>query len=734
MRRNTRRAFLKAMGLGAAAWALPRSMRAAPGAGKRPNIVLILSDDMGFSDIGCYGGEIRTPNLDALAAGGLRFSQFYNTARCCPTRASLLTGLYPHQAGVGHMMYDGGLDGYRGDLNRRCVTIAEGLKTAGYAAYMAGKWHVTRHIAAGGPKHNWPRQRGFDRFYGTITGAGSFYDPATLTCDNTQIPPGSKDYYYTDAISDHAAKFIAEHGKRGGDPSTGSGQGRPFFLYVAYTAAHWPMHAKPEDIARYKGRYDKGWQALRAERYRRLLDMGLIDKGWKLSPHDSRPWEKVSEKDRAWHARRMEVYAAMVDCMDQGIGRIVDALKKAGQLDNTLILFLQDNGGCAEEYGSGGPVRPDPSKPVPLKPMAPGELQGRMRPAVTRDGKPVRIGHGVMPGPADTYIAYGKEWANVSNTPFRLYKHWVHEGGIATPLIAHWPAAIRRKGEWEHQPGHLIDILATCIDVAGATYPARYKGRKITPPEGVSLAAAFDGGKIPREAIFWEHEGNRAVRAGKWKLVARGARGPWELYDMAVDRTELNDLSAKQPERVEKMAALWQAYAKRALVLPWVWDRGRRAKLSKKTEFHLKAGARLDRTKAPNVARKPFTVTATVRATGLEGVIVAQGGTALGYALHLKAGRLAMAVRNRGKLTVVAAPDKLPAGEVTVAGRLARDGTIHLSVAGKEVASGKATLIDSQPIDGLQVGRDEKGAVGDYTVPHAFQGTVKEVRITVDAK
>ncbi|MBM4020473.1 MAG: arylsulfatase [Planctomycetes bacterium] len=557
-----------AAGPGAAsAQAAPGSAPAAPASAQppapRPNIVLIMSDDMGFSDLGCYGGEIRTPNLDALAARGIRFTQFYNTARCCPTRASLLTGLYPHQAGVGHMMDDRGLPGYTGNLNKNCRTIAEVLRPAGYANYMAGKWHVAKDIKPEGPKFNWPLQRGFDRFYGTIHGAGSFYDPCSLTRDNTQIPPGSPDYYYTDAISDNAARFIADHRREK--------PGRPFFLYVAYTAAHWPMHARQADVARCRGRYDNGWQALRAERCERMLAMGLIDKRWGISPPDSRPWDEVPHDEKDWHLRRMEVYAAMVEVMDRGIGRIVDELRRTGCLDDTLIFFLEDNGGCAEEYGSQGPVKPDPAQPVVLRPMAADELQPAMQPPLTRDGRPVRTGRGVVPGPADTYVAYGKEWANVSNTPFRWYKHWVHEGGIATPLIVHWPAALRRQGELEHTPGHLIDIMATCVEAAGAAYPAQHEGTPITPLEGRSLLPLFEGRPVQREAIYWEHEGNRAVREGRWKLVARGPAGPWELYDMQADRCELTDLAAREPERVNRMAAMWQAWAERASVLPWPW-------------------------------------------------------------------------------------------------------------------------------------------------------------------
>ncbi|MCG8584965.1 MAG: arylsulfatase, partial [Pirellulales bacterium] len=468
-----------------------------------PNIVVMMADDMGYSDIGCYGGEIETPNLDKLAAGGLRFTQFYNTARCCPTRASLMSGLYPHQAGVGHMMYDGGFDGYRGNLNRRCVTIAEVLKTAGYATYMSGKWHIARHISPDGPKDNWPRQRGFDRFFGTIHGAGSFFDPNSLTRENTQIVPDD-DFYYTDAISDQAAEYVREH--RGE---------KPFFMYVAYTAPHWPMHARPRDIEKYQGKYKEGWGALRQTRYKRMVEMGLIDPKWKLSPGEE-PWE--SAKNHPWQERRMEVYAAMVDSMDQGIGRIVKALDETGKLDNTLVMFIADNGGCAEEYGSRG--APRPAKLANLGAMKKDELQTRMQPVKTRDGRPVRTGFGVMPGAADTYIAYGKQWANASNTPFRMYKHWVHEGGIASPLVAHWPKGIKgRDGQFESQPSHLIDIMATCVELAGATYPTKYNGVEIQPLEGVSLVPAFAGKDVGRkDAIYFEHEGNRAVRDGRWKI------------------------------------------------------------------------------------------------------------------------------------------------------------------------------------------------------------------------
>jgi arylsulfatase len=305
--------------------------------------------------------------------------------------------------------------------------------------------------------------------------------------------------------------------------------------------------------------------------------MGLIKPEWKLSP-DVVEWSTIA--DKPWFERRMEVYAAMIDNMDRGIGRVVDQLKRTGQLDNTLILFLQDNGGCAEESGSKGAPKPDPAQPVVLRPMKPADLQTDMVPKTARDGRPVRQGQGVMPGPADTFVAYGKEWANVSNTPFREYKHWVHEGGISTPLIAHWPQGITRRGDLEHAPGHLIDIAATCYELAGAAYPAEQSGRAITPLEGVSLTPLFKGGSLPARVLYWEHEGNRAVRQGDWKLVAKGRNGPWELYNIAADRTEQNDLAAAEPAKVADLAALWLAYAQRTHVLPW--PAGGEAKQDKK--------------------------------------------------------------------------------------------------------------------------------------------------------
>ncbi len=523
-----------------------------------PNILIILSDDMGFSDLGCYGGEISTPHLNSLAQDGLRFTQFYNTGRCCPTRASLLTGLYPHQVGVGHMIERPSGPGYQGDLSQNCVTIAEVLRGAGYATFACGKWHLTPAPLNKNKldRHNWPLERGFDRFYGTIAGGGSYYDPATLTRDNELIAPDNFDtYYYTDAISDEAVKFIEERDRT-----------RPFFMYVAYTAAHWPMHAKPADTAKYDGKYDEGWDAIRKQRFERLRQLGLIDDEVSLSPN-VQDWESTA--DQAWYADRMEVYAAMVDSMDQGIGRILTVLEAQGQTENTLVLFLQDNGGCAENMKTTDPPTTIAADRTHARPLEPEALQFNILPAFTRHGREVRIGKGVTPGPADTYAAYGIEWANVSNTPFREYKHFVHEGGIATPLIARWPAGIQRRGELERQPGHLIDLMATCIDVSGTKYPET-RGEDVVPPlEGVSLVPAFSGQTLARTApLFFEHEGNRAIRDEDWKLVAKGSRAPWELYRMSDDRSEMHDLAREQPDKVAELAAKWQAWAERAKVLP----------------------------------------------------------------------------------------------------------------------------------------------------------------------
>lgn len=489
----------------------------------KPNIVVILVDDMGFSDLGCYGSEINTPNLDKLAADGLRFTQFYNTGRCCPTRASLLTGLYPHQAGMGHMTRDSGLDAYRGDLNNRCVTLAEALRAGGYSTYGIGKWHVTKFMKADTPekdKFNWPLQRGFDRYFGIIAGAANYFHPETLTSDNTMLPPPGDHFYTTDAFVDNAIKFIGERPKD-----------KPFFLYLAFNAPHFPLMALPEDIAKYRGKYKAGWDKLRDQRHAKQAALGITDSTLSPRTETIKAWESLTPEEQDRFDQIMSIYAAMVDRMDQAVGRLVEDLREKGLLDNTLIFFMSDNGGNAE-------TGPD------------GKLLGK------------------PPGSADSRVYCGESWANLENTPFRLYKHFNHEGGISTPLIVHWPEGIAAKGELRTQPGHLIDIMATCMDVSGTKYPLELKGSPILPMEGKSLLPAFANKAIERDALFWEHEGNAAVHAGDWKLVRRGRDGAWELYNMKSDRSELHDLAAQEPAKARELADKWEAWAERARVKP----------------------------------------------------------------------------------------------------------------------------------------------------------------------
>jgi arylsulfatase len=521
-------------------------------AAARPNIVLILADDLGFSDLGCYGSEISTPSLDRLAASGLRMTQFYTTPRCCPTRAALLTGVYPQQAGIGDMMEDRGIPGYRGEISGNCLTIAEELRRADYHTLMVGKWHVC-HIHFDGKKQlnyesdepfwdnkdGWPLQRGFEEYYGTIHGVCSYFDPFSLTRGNTPIRAEGTNFYYTDSITEHAVGEIEKH----------AGSDKPFFLYVTYTAPHWPLQAPEADIAKYRERYLGDWDAIRTNRYQRQIRLGIIDKSWPLSPRDPRvpPWEEV--RDKKWEANRMATYAAMVEHLDRGVGCILDRLREKGIEQNTLVIFFSDNGACAEV-------------------IQPGWYD---IPSRTRDGRRVRVGnadHSVFAGPNDVWQSYGVPWANVSDTPFLLYKHFTHEGGIASPFIAAWPKVIKAKGSLTRQMGHVTDIMATCAELAGAHQPDSFQGQRILPLEGTSLLPIFEGKQRPHPTpVCWEHEGNRAVRLGNWKLVSR-YRKAWELYDMEVDRTESNNLAGQDPDKVLEMAALYQDWAKRCNVLP----------------------------------------------------------------------------------------------------------------------------------------------------------------------
>lgn len=499
-----------------------------------PNIILIMADDMGYSDIGCYGGEVQTPNLDRLAGEGLRFTQFYNAARCCPTRASLLTGIYPHEAGMGGMVNPpkGHADNkaYQGFLNDNCVTLAEVMKMAGYYTAMSGKWHV------GEERPHWPVDRGFDNYFGLISGAMNYWDISRtkqpgitrhFAIDSNEYRPPNQDFYMTDAVTENAVNYI----------SKADSLNKPFFLYVAYTAPHWPLHAWPEDIAKYRGKFMAGWDSLRIARFNRMVKMRILIENWKLSPRDQEvePWDALSQEQKDEMELKMAIYAAQIDRMDQGIGKILDQLDATAATENTVILFLADNGGCAE-----------------------GGIWGQN--FWKEQGEP---------GTADSYMSYGQSWANLSNTPFRMYKHWVHEGGISTPLIARWPAGITDKGGITEQPGHIVDIMATCCDLANVDYPSTFKGKKINLLRGKSLVPIFNGEiREPHNFIFWEHEGNRAVRMGDWKIVGKKGQ-KWELYNMITDRTELNDLSNDSTVLLQKMANAYEQWASGAHVIPY---------------------------------------------------------------------------------------------------------------------------------------------------------------------
>ena len=458
----------------------------------RPNIVVILADDLGFADLGCYGSEIKTPNLDRLAGGGLRFSQFYNTAKCHSSRVSLLTGLYCDQAGSNSLS--------------RGATIAEVLQGAGYFTAMAGKWHLSRQ----------PTDFGFQRYWGHLSGACNFF-----TGDNTfryngeayAVPKmlNGRPFYTTFAIADFALEFLEE----------AVSQDRPFLLYAAFNAPHYPLQAPEPAVRRYDGVYDQGWDELRKARHRRQIDSGLLPAKWKLSPRpDHVPaWDSLNKEEQLWEADRMEVFAAMVEILDENVGRLIDFLEERKILDNTLVLFCSDNGACPFERTKG------------------------------RDLKP---------WDARSWWTYDASWAMAGNTPFRLYKQNQHEGGIASPLVVHWPKGLKTApGSITHQPAHLIDFMATFLDLTGAEYPARIGNRTIDPLQGKSLLPIFRGQlRVLHQRLYFHFGTDRALREGQWKLVS-AKLGKWELYDLEADRTETNDLAAEHPERVNRMAEEW---------------------------------------------------------------------------------------------------------------------------------------------------------------------------------
>lgn len=512
---------------------------------RRPNVVIIMSDDMGFSDAGCFGGEIQTPNLDRLAANGLRFTQFYNCARCCPTRASLLTGQYPHKVGLSRNGQS---------LTRNGITIAEALKEAGYNTAMAGKWHLSLTATLNdkelhqkwldhqydpgrpfAPLDTYPVNRGFDKHYGVIWGVINHFDPFSLVEGTKSVPDVPDDYYFTDSITEKSVDYIREFSR----------SAQPFFLYVAHCAPHWPLHARPQDIAKYKALYKGGWEKLRRDRYQRMLKMGLFKKANTVLPPiqvRGKKWGQLSKKEKSFQSAKMAVHVAMVDRVDQGIGEIVKALKQTGQFDNTVIFFLSDNGASPETP----------------------QVPGYDRSSQTRDGRKIQYKGIFEPGPQTTYAGIGSGWASASNTPFRYWKKESFEGGCHTPLVVHWPDGLKvRAGAITDEVGHVTDIMPTCLELAHAKYPSEYKGHTLTALDGKSIAAILSGKKrTGHEKLFFEHMGGRAVRIGDWKLVALNER-PWELYNLSKDQTEMNNLAVEYGERTETMSREWDNWAKR---------------------------------------------------------------------------------------------------------------------------------------------------------------------------
>jgi arylsulfatase A-like enzyme len=526
----------------------------------KPNIIIILADDMGYSDLGCYGGEIETPNLDWLANKGMRFTSFYNASRCCPTRASLLTGLYQHEAGVGNMTRNQFEAGYRGHLTPNSVTIAEVLKGVGYQTGMVGKWHIseTKALPSEETQLKWlshqitdldfsdtlsyPTHKGFDKYYGNIWGVADYFDPFSLVNGTKPVKTVPKDFYYTNVIGDSTASYINQFSKKE----------QPFFIYTAFTAPHWPIQDLTKDIEKYQDTYRKGWQYIRRQRYVKMVKLGLVNpKEVKLSEfmYPEKNWS--TNPDTAWDARAMAVHAAMVDCLDQNVGKLIKALKTSGELENTLIMFLSDNGASAE-------------RPETLEP-------GFDRAGTTRDGEKIIFSADkkVLPGSQTTMAGIGPQWANVSCTPFRYWKSKEHEGGISTPFIAFWPRMITQENAVINSSSHIIDLMPTCVELSGAIYPKMYNGYQISKEEGISLIPIFKGEKneLGRE-LFWEHNGAAALRTGDWKIVRVSAKDNWELYDLKHDRSEINNLNKKYPERVKEMVEKWEQFANSHQVFP----------------------------------------------------------------------------------------------------------------------------------------------------------------------
>jgi len=664
----------------------------------RPNVLIILADDLGFSDLSCYGGEIPTPNLDRLAAGGAKFSAFYTSARCCPSRASLMTGIHPHQAGIGSFTQARQPPGkglaYKGQLLPTCTTLGEMLGDQGYSTWMVGKWHLAQPG---------PISRGFQNYYGyknLLAHSENQWDPSKYIRlpEGTQAElPVNDDFYVTDVFTDYSLEFLKQARRQ---------KDKPWFLYLAHSSPHFPIQAPKQSIDRHVETYRKGWDVLRTERFERQKKLGLVKATDKLPPLSEVPvdrediangfsgkpnpsWDSLPEDRREDLARRMATFAAMVEHIDQGVGRIVDDLEKNGELDNTIIAFLSDNGACYEW----GPFGFDGRSRLGKTTLHKGEVLANM-------------------GQADTHSSYGSGWANLGNTPLNMYKHFCHEGGIASPLILHWPNGFKAKAQFVETPVHLMDIVPSILEATGTNYPAERNGHKITPVEGSSLIPVIHNrNAIPERVLAFEHQEARGLRKGDWKLVW-GKRQPdritWELYNLARDRFEQENVAENYLEIKDQLVNDWTTWAKRVAASPYlVPEPGFRKKQPQK---------------APPIVNRPIDISATVKGKNLHGVVLAQGGREHGYALHFIKGVPTLDVRVNGKVTRLSAKES-ESGEIKLFAKITAN-KLSLSINGKEVVTKSPGLIPVQPKDGLSIGQDDRTAAGSYEAPNPFNGTM----------
>jgi arylsulfatase A-like enzyme len=698
-----------------------------PAMGKKPNVIVVLVDDMGYSDLGSFGGEVKTPHLDRLAAHGLRFTQNYNSARCCPSRASLLTGLYSHQAGIANFTGRDTTDrlgpAYLGKLNKQCMTLAEVLNTAGYGTYGVGKWHVGHEAP--------PTDRGFDEYYGYIRGhstsqwkVGNYMRlPAGRT---PEIKFNADSFYATDAFNDYAVEFLKQAQQKDS----------PFFLYLAHSSPHFPLHAPAKTRDRYLDTYRKGWDVLRKERFDRQRSSGLVTDSWKFTGLSEVPvdgdaianhyagkpnpdWKDLPENRREDLAYRMATFAAMIDHVDQGIGKIIRQLEQGGDLENTLILFTSDNGACYEW----GPFGFDRSSRKGFTQLHEGDdLRG-------------------VGGP-ETYHSVGSAWSCLSNTPLRMYKHFNHEGGNCSPLLAHWPKGISKPNRWVRSPIHLIDVMPTLLEVGGTSYPKKFNEEELIPVEGKSLTPFFKGAESAQDRVLcFDHFDSSAIRKGDWKLVRgnnRYKKRTWELYNLAEDRCETNNLIEARADKAKELEAEWLAWAKRVKVNPYYLHAQANpakvmSKLKKNTQgfYLLGHGEQVAREHAPNFTQKSIEIRLSVtRGNEKGGVLISHGGSRSGYSLYLEDGKPVFSCRLGGTLHTFRATKALPKERSSLSATIESDGKVSLRSQDEVLASGKLpTLFNTHPQDPLEVGNDSQSTVANYSSSPLFKGKVNEAKL-----